>query len=97
LASLGYCGMDYKPALGRLIHPSAWRDCPKSLGPVRCVVLQVAERGFSAHFASRTQAKFTLGASLVPFSDSLYEKFVNKLGLGGYSTLLLNRGSIRAS
>jgi hypothetical protein len=32
------------PAMVASIHPSAWRDCPKSLGAARGVALQIVEK-----------------------------------------------------
>ena len=51
------------------------RNCPKRLGRAYGVALRAAKRDFPALFAFRIQAKPTVGASLVPFSDGFPKDF----------------------
>src|SRR5215213_4707370 len=68
-------GYNY-PGRRRLIHPSAWRDCPKSLRGTFNIALRATKEGVLVHFALRIPAKSTLGALLVPlFGQSLEEGF----------------------
>src|SRR5215213_1616465 len=60
------------PSPNAFIHPSAWRDCPKSPRGIHNSALGATETMcFSVHFGLRIPAKSTLRASLAPFSDSL--------------------------
>src|SRR5215213_7796919 len=79
-------GYNY-PGRRRLIHPSAWRDCPKSLRRTFNIALRATKEGVLVHFALRIPAKSTLEVLLIPlFGQSLH-------ALGWISLRSMHRGS----
>src|SRR5215213_10722060 len=90
-------GYNY-PGRRRLIHPSAWRDCPKSLRRTFNIALRATKEGVLVHFALRIPAKSTLGALLIPLFGQSQKgnspKFASGLGERHHALKIANRGRL---